>query len=232
MSLSWSSRCSTGTPDAAGPAGEPYPTPSGRLCGGLRPTSLCLVTQTRESSPAPLRLLFVCTANISRSPFAERRAAHLLKNAGLDGHGITVASAGIPGHPGRDMDPEMAKQLRARGGEPDGHVSRSLTTDMLALADLVITFELAQRLRILESHPGWTHKLFGLNQLVDALERTPPTSTGVRLVDDAHRASAPDSMTWDVPDPYGRGRAAARKAADEIDETLAVIVRATTGRLA
>ena len=136
-----------------------------------------------------------------------------------------MASAGIPGHPGRDMDPEMAKQLRARGGEPNGHVSRSLTTDMLALADLVITFELAQRLRILESHPGWTHKLFGLHQLVDALERTSPASTGVRLVDDAHRACAPDSMTWDVPDPYGRGRAAARKAADEIDEALAVIVR-------
>ena len=189
------------------------------------------MTQTRVPAPAPLRLLFVCTANISRSPFAERRAAHLLRDQGLDGHGITVASAGIPGHPGRDMDPEMAKQLRARGGEPNGHVSRSLTTEMLALADLVITFELAQRLRILESHPGWTHKLFGLHQLVDALERTSPASTGVRLVDDAHRACAPDSMTWDVTDPYGRGRAAARRAADEIDEALGVILAATAGRL-
>ena len=151
------------------------------------------------------------------------------RRQGLDGHSVTVASAGIPGHPGRGMDPEMAKQLRSRGGEPDGHVSRCLTTEMLALADLVVTFEFAQRMRILESHPGWTHKLFGLHQLVDALERTSPGRTGVRLVDEAYRTCAPDSMTWDVADPYGRGTAAARKAADEIDEALGVILLATAG---
>jgi protein-tyrosine-phosphatase len=38
-------------------------------------------------------------------------------------------------------------------------------------------------------------------------------------------------MTWDVTDPYGRGRAAARRAADEIDEALGVILAATAGRL-
>jgi len=123
----------------------------------------------------------------------------------------------------------MAKQLRSRGGDPDGHISRCLTTDMLALADLVVTFEFAQRMKIMESQPGWSHKLFGLHQLVDALERMSPARTGVHLVDAAHRACAPDSMTWDVADPYGRGTAAARKAADEIDEALGVVLRATAG---
>ena len=122
----------------------------------------------------------------------------------------------------------MAKQLRARGGEPNGHVSRSLTTEMLALADLAVTFEFAQRMRILESHPGWSHKLFGLHQLADALERTTTARTGFWLVHEALRASSPDSMTWDVADPYGRGATAARRAADEIDAALSVIVPALT----
>ena len=33
-------------------------------------------------------------------------------------------------------------------------------------------------------------------------------------------------MTWDVADPYGRGATAARRAADEIDAALSVIVPA------
>ncbi len=192
-------------------------------------SSLLPVTATRGTSPAPLQLLFVCTANISRSPYAERRAAHLLRELGAAGESVTVESAGIPGYPGRDTDAPMAAQLRRRGGDPTGHVSRSLTSEMLALADVVVTFEFAQRMRILESHPGWGHKLFGLHQLVDAVDRTPGGATGYRLVHELQLAAAPDSMTWDVADPHGRGAAVARRAADEIDRALVRIVPALVG---
>lgn len=193
-------------------------------------SSLSSVTSTRRTSPAPLGLLFVCTANISRSPYAERRAAHLLRALGAAGEAVVVGSAGIPGYPGRGMDEPMAAEVRQRGGDPTGHVSRSLTTDMLALAEVVVTFELSQRMRILESQPGWAHKLFGLHQLVDAAERTHADSTGYRLIHELQAAAAPDSMSWDVADPYGRGASAARKAADEIDQALSVIIPVLVGR--
>lgn len=192
-------------------------------------SSLLPVSATRGTPPASLQLLFVCTANISRSPYAERRAAHLLRELGAAGDSIVVESAGIPGYPGRDMDAPMAAELRRRGGDPTGHVSRSLTTETLALADVVVTFEFAQRMRILESHPGWGHKLFGLHHLVDAVERTPGGATGYRLVHELQLAAAPDSMSWDVADPYGRGASAAHQTADAIDGALSVIIPVLVG---
>lgn len=144
-----------------------------------------------------LHVLFVCTANISRSPYAERRAAGLLSGC----PGIEVGSAGVPGHPGRPMDPLLAAILDEDGIPHEDHVSRCLTADLLADADLVLTFEFAQQLRILDAWPEHAAKVFGMNQ---------------------YAAGAPvNSMTLDIADPYGRGRRAARRAAAEIDDALA-----------
>ena len=183
------------------------------------------MTSTDQSPALPLRVLFVCTANISRSPYAERRAADL-----LPGHDVTVASAGVPGLPGREMDPEMAAQLRAHGGDPEGHVSRSLTGDLLAQVDLVLTFEFAQRMRVLDAWPQHAAKVFGLHQFTDALALVSPGVTGKALETEVARVSAPDSMTWDVADPYRRGRRVAGKCADEIDVALDLLVPALTAQ--
>lgn len=172
-------------------------------------------------------MLFVCTANIARSPYAERRATHVLARAGRAG--AVLASAGIPGVPDRPMDPEMAAQLSAWGGDPNGHVSRVLTEEIVAQSDLVVTVEFAQRMRILDAWPDVREKVFGLHQLVDALQRVPAGLSGRELVQGASQVSAPDSMTWDVRDPHRRGRKAARACAQEIDEALAVILPPLVG---
>ena len=128
------------------------------------------------------------------------------------------------------MDPEMAAQLRARGGDPEGHVSQALTGDLTEQADLVLTFEFAQRMRVLHAWSQHAAMVFGLHQFADALERVPAGVTGLALVTEAGRVSAPDSMTWDVADPYRRGRRAAGRCADEIDAALALLVPALTGQ--
>lgn len=182
-----------------------------------------------ERVEEPLRVLFVCTANISRSPYAERRAA-LMSTDTPDPDALHFASAGVPGFPGRGMDPEMAAQLRSRGGEPNGHTSRAVTAELLDTADLVITVTFAHRLRIAQSWPQHSSKVFGLHQLGDALGRVPAdTGAGLAALDAALAVAAPDSLTWDIADPYQRGAAAAQVCADEIDETLAVIVSGLTG---
>lgn len=173
----------------------------------------------------PLRLLFVCTANISRSAYAERRARMLL------GHQpILVAGAGVPGLPARPMDPAMADQLRQRGGDGEGHLSRCLNEVILADADVVLTFELAQQHRVFEDWPDVAERTFGLGQFADALSRIQDTDRpSGDLIARVHEVARPNSMGWDVDDPYKRGRRAAKAAARQIDQLVESIVTKLTG---
>jgi protein-tyrosine phosphatase len=183
-----------------------------------------VVPRARPDVATPLRVLFVCTANIARSPYAERRTRQLLA-----GTALTVSSAGIPGVPGRGMDSEMAAQLRSRGAEPNGHVSRILTGDLLAATDLVLTFEFTHRLRIAAAWPDHAIKVFGVNQLRDAVDRLTAPAAGLELLDQAFAVRRPDGMNWDVADPHARGQAAAARCADEIDDALSLIIPALAG---
>lgn len=170
-----------------------------------------------------LNVLFVCTANITRSPYTERRARQRLENSA-----VAVASAGTPGYPGNEMDEGMANELRWRGGDPSGHLSRSVTRDLVGDADVVLTFEFAQGLRLIEAWPEFSGAIFGLGQFADAAWRlnvgdSPPSLARVM------NAVQPNSMTWDILDPHLRGAAAARACADEIDGLLNQILPVLTG---
>lgn len=175
--------------------------------------------------PRPLTVLFVCTGNLARSPYAERRAAHLLADYPM----IQFRSAGLPGVPGQPMDEAMAAVLDARCGSPQGHLSRSLTWELLARADVALTFEFAQHMRTLDAWPDQAPKIMGLSQFADIAERLYKPGTGPLLIAQAVAAARRDSMTGDIADPHGRGSAAARRCADEIDDLLARILPVVTG---
>ena len=173
----------------------------------------------------PLRVLFVCTANISRSPYAEYRARHVLGDAPVE-----VASAGVPGYPGRGMDPSMLRLLQERGGDGSRHVSQSVSEELLAASDLVLTFEFAQRMRLFDAFPGEASRVFGLGQFAASLARVEDPGLGAELVRQVGRAAVPDSMTLDVTDPYRQGRDVARSIADEIDLVLDRVLPVLAGR--
>lgn len=123
----------------------------------------------------------------------------------------------------------MVAELETRGGSSAGHVSRHVSVAVLDDSDVVLTVEFAHRLRILEGWPEHAPKVLGLNQLADAIGRVPAPGGGLETLDAALAVARPDSLAWDVADPYGRGRRAAKRCADEIDAALAVILPALNG---
>lgn len=172
----------------------------------------------------PLQVMFVCTANISRSPYAERRAL-----TEWSGAPVLVSSAGMPGFPDRPMDPEMARELHQRGADSAGHVSRALTDELITEADVLLTFEFDQHMRILERWPQHAVKVFGLTQFAGVASRLGSLATGPALLAEAYAIADRDSMSGDVDDPYRRGRRAARRAATQIDGLITRITPAWKG---
>jgi sulfate adenylyltransferase len=184
------------------------------------------VVETPRAGDRPLRVLYVCTANICRSPYMELLSRHL---AGPDA-AVTFESAGTHGFNESPMDAVMAATLPARGvASTDAFRSRPFTSGTLTGADLVLTAEAAHRQFILDDHPAAFRKVFTLSQFAEAVEAAGPDLHGhdlLRAV--AERRGAADP-TLDISDPYRRGTEAAEACAVAVERLLRVVVPALTG---
>ena len=164
---------------------------------------------------APLRVLFVCTANICRSAYASVRATQLLG----DQCGVRVSSAGIFGWRDAPMDEPMAAEARVRGADPSGFRSRRLTVAMVEEADLILTADRGQRDFIVDEWPWAFRRTFTLTQFVEVLALTP--DLGAReLLAEAAQLRRPARPSGDVLDPYRRGPEAAGGCAARLDGLL------------
>jgi sulfate adenylyltransferase len=173
----------------------------------------------------PLSLLYVCTANICRSAYADVLTRHLAGDRG----DLQVSSAGTQGFTDREMDPPMAAELARRGGDATGFRSRRLTMPMVAAADLVLTMESRHRQFVLDERPELYRRVLTLGQLSRMLERADPDVTGRALLGSLRERFLVAEPTDDVADPYGRGPEAAATAARQIDQHVRRIVGALTG---
>ncbi|KQW48551.1 adenylylsulfate kinase [Nocardioides sp. Root1257] len=167
---------------------------------------------------APLNVLFVCTANICRSPYMELFARQV---AGPDAQ-VTFSSAGTHGFRDSAMDTEMAQLLDA--DDRDAFRSRPLTAALLRDADLVLTAEHTHRQFILDDHPGAFRKVFTLGQFAEAARAT--DLAGRDLLDHAGEHRGPADPALDVPDPYRRGPEAAQACANQLQDLLRAVVPA------
>lgn len=89
-------------------------------------------------------VVFVCTANICRSPSAEYYMRHVLEKLGQSQR-VTVASAGVMGLVGQPADPIASKLLRELGIDMSGHVSRGIDPDEMRRADHILVMEKRHR---------------------------------------------------------------------------------------
>jgi protein-tyrosine phosphatase len=186
---------------------------------------------------APFTVLHVCMGNICRSPMAERLLARSLRDRAGESADQLVrsVSAGTGGwHEGEEMNPPAARQVRARGGSPDGFAARKLRGDFIDEADLILTATADQYDYVVALRPDAAARTFVLGEFgrllsaVDPDTLPPPEpkpdavhARGVAIVEALHRlrADGPPLPADDLDDPWGRGDQTFQRIGDEIEDS-------------
>ena len=166
----------------------------------------------------PVRILVVCTANICRSPMAERLLAEYLARHAPDARAV-ISSAGTHARPGDPAASGMQRIARDWGLDLDYHRSQRVDEALATRQDLVITMEDAHRTVVSRLAPGLGSRTFTITELAALMEVGRPPATG-RLPQQVaawHAARARTALdVSDVADPYGGPEAGYETAAWEL----------------
>jgi protein-tyrosine-phosphatase len=112
-------------------------------------------------------VLFVCTANICRSPMAAAIFKKILKEKGYVDEWI-VESAGTWSLEDQPAAEKTQKVLRNRGIDISDHRSKGVSRQLLASFDLILTMEEGQKEALRVEFPEFATKIFLLSEVADA----------------------------------------------------------------
>ena len=181
-----------------------------------------------------MRLLFVCTGNICRSPMAAvLTATWASTDYGQPTAAVLVDSAGVDAVVGRQMDGDSRRALIEAGGDPEVlgvHRSRRLVDSDVDCADLVLTMTRWHRRKVLSVAPRALKRTFTLPEAAALLESVDVRALAQLPLDaraselafqlNAARARRQVSDQDDVPDPIGRPTDVHRQVAAHITRDL------------
>lgn len=192
------------------------------------------------------RVLFVCTGNICRSPFAEILTRHLLvgRVGGRAAAAFELASAGVQAVVGSPMHEHTRRELapwHLDGLASERFAARQLRSAMIREADLVLGLNTRHRSAVIGLEPGALTTCFSLREFARLATDVDPHSLPDDPLARAHalveavrtrRGLAPPTLpdADRVPDPMGGPQQAHHEAALLIDEAVSAIVDAIAPR--
>ncbi len=169
-----------------------------------------------------MKIVFVCTGNICRSPMGEAMLRHELAARGCDG--IEVSSCGTWGVADQPATPHAVTTLGARGIDLETHRARALDAAEIAAADLVIAMTSVHVDEIAQMVPAALPKVRLAKELAE-LDVRPGAGLAALLV--APRPAARRSL--DVDDPMGLLPPSYERAATEIEAGVKALAEAICG---
>ena len=159
----------------------------------------------------PVRICFVCSGNICRSPTAEVVLTRLAAEAGLS-QLVEVDSAGTGGwHAGDDMDDRSRRTMIEAGYEVPAHVAKQFEAADFATRDVVVALDSGHR--------------DALRWLAD--DTPDPAAARAKIV--LLRSFDPklaDDEPPDVGDPYYGGRGGFTDVLDQVERSCAALLTA------
>lgn len=174
---------------------------------------------SRESRSLQLRILFVCTGNICRSPLAERLIVAFGAQFGIAD--FTASSAGTRAVVAHPIHIEAARIIARLGGDPSKFGARQMTPKIVADADLILTMTRDHRDVVLRSAPRHLHKTFTLSEAARLVEEFNAQSVADLA---AFRSQLALEEAADVVDPIGRRREIFEMVGMQIVDLLAPIL--------
>ncbi len=143
------------------------------------------------------KVLFVCTANICRSPMAVGLFDVLVEDRGLTFQAQSAGTAALVGEPAAPYTCQVANEL---GLNIDGHRARQVDDTMIREADLVLTMTPQHRDTLRRNFKDYDEKIYSL----------PEYSAGDPL--------------GGIADPYGHSIGTYRTSAQEILRHVQLVV--------
>ncbi len=200
---------------------------------------MCPVARHRREETA-FRLLYVCTGNICRSPFAEILTRHLLvgRLGGRAASAFEVSSAGVQAVVGSGIHPCMREELAPWGlhrAAAERFIARQVRSAMIAEAHLVLGANPRHRSVVIDREPRALTTTFSLREFARLATEVDQSALPAEPVARAHelveqvrrrRGVSPPSLpdVDHIPDPMGRPQQAHHEAAELILDAVSTIV--------
>ena len=138
-------------------------------------------------------VLFICTANICRSPIAEGLMSSKVKG---ENGGWLVVSAGTWAINGEPAAINSQKTMQEMEIDIRGHRSRLVTKEMMGNFNLILTMEKGHKEALRVEFPEYAHRIFLLSEMV--------------------------GKKFDIADPIGGPMVDFRETANEINQIITV----------
>lgn len=177
-----------------------------------------------------MKVLFVCTGNICRSPMGELLFPHFFHSEDIE-----TDSAGTQGLIDNPIDPSSAQLLSADGIDSSRFRSKRLTPQLAMSSDLILCFTEHQRKKIVTMAPRARNRTFLVSDFANLCRYfnehhlLKGTSVEDRMREVEYNASMvrPNvPPADDIADPYRKGITAFQTAHNQIIRAIADIADA------